>query len=1362
MKTDEIPTSMSATASATRLPDLLRRQVAARPDAVAVRCADRQLTYRGLDAAAGRLAARLTRLGAGPGTPVGLYAEPSLDLMTGVWGILAAGGAYLPLSPDYPQDRLRYMVEHAALGYVVTQRHLALRLRELVPDGTRIVVVDEPDAHDADPTGTSYEGYDGSERYERYESCDGSERYGSYDGSAAHGGGPQAPGGGPAEARPDDLAYVIYTSGSTGRPKGVMIEHRSIVSQLRWLTDCGHLGPGTTVLQKTPMSFDAAQWELLAPAAGGQVVMAAPGSYRDPEALVDTITAYDVTTLQCVPTLLQALLDTERLPSCASLRRVFSGGEALTVKLARAFAAQLPHASLVNLYGPTECTINATAHQVDLAALADEDPAAIVSIGVPVDNTRCFILDENLHPVNIGEKGELYIGGVQLARGYLNLPEQTKERFLTVPFLPSERLYRTGDLAAWNTDGTIRFCGRADTQVKLRGYRVELEEITSAIEEHTWVRRAAALVADDPRTGFQQLCALVELNPKEAALMDQGNHGSHHQSKSSKLQVKAQLSNPGLREPAELAGRPAVALPGFAETPRQRREAFARKTYRFYEGGKVTRDDLRELLAAPGRVPAYARGVEELTYAELGTILRWFGPFQSLERLLPKYAYASPGALYATQLYLETDGSVAGVDAGVHYFHPVDHALVRVGDGTGTGGGLRVHFLGKRRAIEPVYSNNILEVLEFETGHMLGVFDEVLPAYGLTIRPCAHEETVKAALDVAAEDHYLGTFAIVPHTTPADGPATDPVELYVQAHPGHVVGLPGGLYRHEAAAPGADGGMGGDGGDFVRISSGIVEKRHVIAINQGVYEDAAFGITAVSRAADEDGWLEYIHLGRTLHRLQRNALRLGLMSSGYSSKTGNPLPSARRADHLLAAAGIAPGPSYFFLGGKVSEEQVSSTGMREDSVHMRGPTEMIRDDLARLLPDYMIPNRVVVLDTLPLTANGKIDYAALAAREDLTGPTSPGTALVPPRTPLEERLAEAWGKALKYEAVSMDDSFFASGGNSLIAMTLTRWINREFGVTLPMQTLFDYPRLADLAGRLADGDAAARPASRLVRLHDGGPGAPVFCWPGLGGYPMNLRSLAREAATGGPFYGVQAAGINAGETPFATIGAMAAADIAEIRRIQPEGPYTLWGYSFGARVAFETAWQLEQAGQRVADLLLICPGNPEVRAADGSAYGRQCSYDNPGYLTILYSVFAGTLSGPGLERCLAAVRDEDAFVDFVAGRYPELDPEVIRRITRIVGETYEFDYTFHELAERRLAAPVTLVRAAGDDYSFIEGSSGYSAEPPLVLGLAADHYQVLKEGQGLAELVTSISTRENTAANTGANNGANPHETESD
>ncbi|HEY3609203.1 MAG TPA: AMP-binding protein, partial [Pseudonocardiaceae bacterium] len=1056
-------------------------------------------------------------------------------------------------------------------------------------------------------------------------------------------------------------------------------------------------------------------WEILAPACGATAVMGAPGSYRDPELLIETIRTHGVTTLQCVPTLLQALLDTDELAGCTSLRQIFSGGEALTRALATQCVAALPGCELINLYGPTECTINSSAYTVDRAAVA-AGPQTI-SIGAPVRNTRYAILDGGRRPVSVGEVGELYIGGVQLARGYLHRPDLTAERFVGIRLAGAAptRWFRTGDLAYWHTDGTVQFVGRADNQVKLRGFRVELDEIRLAIEEHDWVKNAAVIVKNDQRSGFQNLIACIELNPKEAALMDQGNHGAHHQSKANKLAVRTQLSNPGRRELDELGDREVVDLPGMMPNALQRKWVFARKTYRFFDGGDVTRADIVGLL---GRRPATigSRGLEALGYAEFGEIMRSFGNCISGERLLPKYAYASPGSLYATQLYVEIN-KIGDLRPGYYYYHPGDHRLVLITETAGAAEPyVRVHFLGKRRAIEPVYRNNILEVLEIEAGHMVALFEEYLPRFGLTIRERGYEPAVRDNLDCADDDCYLGTFEFVPH---ALARPDDDLEFYVQTHPGKVADLPAGLYRYH-------------GGVLTKISDDVVRKKHVIAINQHVYDRSSLGITVIARTGTD--WLRYVDLGRALQRMQMNDLNLGFMSAGYSSKTGDDLPAAKRIQAILAANGRAPGPSYFFVGGRVSDEQLLDRGMREDVVHMKGPAEMIKDDLVNFLPDYMIPNKVVVLDRLPLTANGKIDVKALAASEQ-TDVDSKDRPFVAPRTNVERRVAVLWKKVMKLETVSVQDDFFESGGNSLIAVRLVNQLNKEFGSTLPLQVLFESPTVEKLARKVDGG--THDPSSRLVPLRADVTGAPVYCWPGLGGYTMNLRLLAGSVDLGRPVYGVQAHGINVGETPYPTIREMAAADVRMIRASQPDGPYTLWGYSFGARVAFESAYQLEQCGQQVDHLFLIAPGAPTVRARDELAHGGAPTYANKAYLTILFSVFAGCISGSALERCLATVTDEDGFVSFIATLLPELDADLVRRIVGIVARTYEFKYTFSELAQRRINAPVTIFRARGDDYSFLEHSSGYSALAPTFVDLEADHYSLLKETD-IGALVATI------------------------
>jgi thioesterase domain-containing protein/acyl-CoA synthetase (AMP-forming)/AMP-acid ligase II/acyl carrier protein len=1031
--------------------------------------------------------------------------------------------------------------------------------------------------------------------------------------------------------------------------------------------------------------------------------MGSPGIYRNPDQLIETITRYQVTSLQCVPTLLQALLETELLHACTSLTQIFCGGEALTRSLARRCLEALPGCELVNLYGPTECTINSSACTVDRNRLGDG--AGTVPIGTPVDETRYDILDAQRRPVAAGEIGELYIGGIQLARGYLHRPELTAEKFVSsADASGAVRLFKTGDLAHWNADGTVQFCGRSDNQVKLRGFRVELDEIRLAIEAHDWVKHAGVAVTNDPRTGFQYVLAFVELNPKEAALMDQGNHDAHHQSKASRHQVRAQLSNAGCRDGEALRGRPVIELPGATPSAEQRRRAFARKTYRFYEGrDAITEADLLRLLGRRARGSG-SRSPDQLSLAELGELLRYFGPYVSDERMLPKYGYASPGSLYATQMYFELN-QIAGLQPGLYYYHPIRHELIQLRVLEGSARPLLgIHFIGKRSAIEPVYKHNLQEVLEIEAGHMVGLYEEILPAYGLGITDREFTPAVKDALDCRSDDYYLGSFELVPRTAAG---LEDALEIYVQAHPGRVADLPAGQYAYREGA-------------LHKISDELILKQHVIAINQRVYARASFGISVIARTARS--WRSYLDLGRGLQRLSMNELDLGFMSSGYSSRTGHELRSAERIASILRGCGRDAGPSYFFVGGRISEEQRTSEGMKEDTVHMQGPAEMIREDLGNLLPDYMVPNRVVVVDRMPLSANGKLDVQALAAMAERLQPAA--RPFVAPRTATERQIATLWCAQMRRDSASVHDEFFESGGNSLIAVGLINKINRQFGCTLPLQVVFESPTIEQLARRV---DAQlAEPSSRLVRLDAGTSGPPRFCWPGLGGFTMNLRALAVGMGGGRPFYGVQAHGINDAEVPYASLEEMAAEDIKVIRRLQPRGPYALWGYSFGARVAIEVARQLERAGERVEQVLLLAPGSPEISAHDGSTRASEPSYRNTAYVTILFSVFAGSITDPALVECLQVARDDDSFAAFIAGRFPDLDSALIKRVIKVVQTTYRFGYTPAQLTSATLAAPVTIFPARGDERSVFETVRGYSAEPPSVIELGVDHYRMLK------------------------------------
>ena len=441
------------------------RHAAADPDALAVLCGEERLSYGELEARAAVQAARLRRLGVTRGAPVGVYLERSADLVVSLLAVLKAGGAYLPLDPELPGERLSSMLVDAAVPVVATSTAL---LDGLPAHAGRTLVVD--------------------------------------DGGRARGGPLETA----LEVGSEDLAYVIYTSGSTGRPKGVMCSHGGLFNRLAWMQERFDLRGSDRVLQKTPFGFDVSVWEFFWPLmCGAAIVVARPGGHRDPDYLVEEMAARGVSVCHFVPSMLQALLGHEAaasdLGTCAALRLVMCSGEALAPAVVSRFYEMAPADSeLHNLYGPTEAAIDVTHWACARPGEAE------VPIGHAIANTQMYVLDAALEPVPVGVSGDLWIGGVQLARGYLGRPGLTAESFVADPFAadPGCRMYRTGDVARRRADGALDYLGRSDRQVKLRGMRIELGEIEARLLAHEAVREAAVLLRED-REGDPRLAAYL-------------------------------------------------------------------------------------------------------------------------------------------------------------------------------------------------------------------------------------------------------------------------------------------------------------------------------------------------------------------------------------------------------------------------------------------------------------------------------------------------------------------------------------------------------------------------------------------------------------------------------------------------------------------------------------------------------------------------------------------------------------------------------------------------------------------------------------------------------------------------------------
>lgn len=433
---------------------LFEYQVNETPDCVAVSFEDNSLTYCQLNQKANKLANWLIRLGLGPGDNIGVCIDRSIEMVIGIVAVLKAGCAYVPIDPSYPATRINHILSDAELSIVLTD----FICQEKIDNKYQMILLDKI--------------------FNELELLNIGEKD------------PEV-----VDLNPSDLAYIIYTSGSTGRPKGVMIEHNALVNRIEWMRDQYGCDQSDAVLQKTSFSFDVSVWEFFLPLiSGARIVLAKPDGHKDPVYLVNVIKKNRVTKVHFVPSMLNAMLTAVNLSECSSLKQIFCSGEALKPSFVDKFFTQGNLAELHNLYGPTEATIDVSYWKCSVADAAKNS----VPIGHAIHNTQLYILDEHLNLAPLMQPGELYIGGAGLARGYINLPELTSEKFIDNPISPamSKKLYKTGDLCQYLIDGGIEFIGRIDEQVKIKGYRIELGEVEAALSSHPNVDDAAVVVKE--------------------------------------------------------------------------------------------------------------------------------------------------------------------------------------------------------------------------------------------------------------------------------------------------------------------------------------------------------------------------------------------------------------------------------------------------------------------------------------------------------------------------------------------------------------------------------------------------------------------------------------------------------------------------------------------------------------------------------------------------------------------------------------------------------------------------------------------------------------------------------------------------
>jgi amino acid adenylation domain-containing protein len=980
------------------LPQLFEEQVSKTPDAVAVSLGDRSLNFRELNEQANRLAWHLRSLGIGPDVLAGVVIERSSDLVMALLAVLKAGGAYIPMDLEAPPERIAYMVEQSKARLVIT---LGRHLERLQVSGIPVLVLDQLDWSTLESTSN-----------------------------------PQPIAG------LENLAYVLYTSGTTGRPKGVMVPHRAVVTHMLWMENAFPVGPGDAVLQRTSTNFDASVWEFYAPLlAGARLVLSPPALAAETRAVVQTILDQKVTVVQVVPSLLRLLLDEPEFCNCISLKRLFCGGEPLPSELVNRLYTALPGTTMINLYGPTECTIDAT-----FGICAPADPAPMASIGHLVANSIAYVVDERGELVPPDVPGELWIGGDCVGRGYLHQPELTAERFIPDPFLASSgaRLYRSGDIVRWRSNGLLEFLGRRDQQVKVRGHRIELAEIEAVLGTSPEVK-ACAVEVRSIEGAQARLVAYVCPNWERLEASD----GDAWQEVFDNIYQG-------------IAGEdPALETVGWNRSD---------------DGDRIPEADMREWAEETvGRI----RRLKPRRILEIGC-----GTGMLLFRLADEVEHYcgidfSAPALDHVRRNISTDHvriekrrahELEGLGEGydvvilnsvIQYFPSVEYLLQVLEKAA------RLLCAGGKIFVGDVRNHRLLDAfhawLEWQkTGDMQNSRDEM--ADRARRRREEEEELVVAPSFFVELGSRLDSITAVE------------VEPKFGRQRNELVRFRYDVVLHAAASvedPGKVRSTKWHGENLEEVERWIEE-----CFQDGeVAKLIGLRVRRVEWPCELARWLkgeasEPMEEGSVAWEPEDVVRKHWDLHLRYSEAEG--------AYDLL----VRPGLPRLWPDAAIAKSDWVPAKLANDPAQGKRRRELVgrlRARLSRGLPTYMVPGSWVLLDQLPVTANGKLDRKALQSFVDSV-PAARSAKAVPPRNAVEEALLGAWTEVLGLDAVGVTDNFFHLGGHSLVATQLLSRIRQLFHIELSLRSLFEGPTIEQQGRLVTQAKASDSPRTRAPAL----------------------------------------------------------------------------------------------------------------------------------------------------------------------------------------------------------------------------------------------------------------------------------------
>lgn len=1026
------------------LHELFEEQAKRTPDAIALVFAEQYLTYRELDRRSNQLAHYLRKQGVGPDVLVGVFMERSLEMVVGLYGILKAGGAYVPMDPTYPIERLAFMVEDTEAPVLLTQQRL---LEKLPEHKSKTVVIDSEWDEIAREDVTTPE----------------------------------------SGVTPEHLAYVIYTSGSTGTPKAAVLNHRGRVNNFCDFNRRYSVGPDDKVLGLASLSFDMHAYDIFGlMAAGGTTVVVEASAVLEPGRWAELMLQHGITVWHSVPALLEMYVDhIEPRPQLQpdALRVVLLGGDWIPVKLPDRLKAIVDGVQVVSMGGATECSMDSTIYDIE----APSSNWKSIPYGVPMANQLAYILDRHFNPVPVGVPGELYLGGIGVGRGYHNRPDLSAEKFVPNPFsgVPGDRMYRTGDLARYMPDGTLELLGRIDFQVKVRGYRVELGEITSTLTQHPTVKEAVVVAQDiekdNPARGKQLVGYIVPDLQNEADKQDSGSEWQNEQ-----VSQWQSIYEETYRE-TDAESDPTFNIIGWNSS---------------YTGLPIPEQEMAEWLhqsvdrvlrLEPKRVLEIACGTGLLLFKiaphcekYLGTDFSAAGLNYIREQLnAPNRKW--PHVTLQQRMADDFDGisahsfDVAIVHSVVQLFPSLDY-FVRVLENL-------------VNTIKPggyIYVGDLIS-LRLTTAFHTSVQLSQAPARIST------EELLERVKKARLQEEQL---------------FIDPDFFHAIAQElGKITGIQTQLRRGRAL------------NEMTQFRYDVIlqvgEKASNGALDQIDWQDwqeAGLTISQLRRILSEDKpeLLGFKNIPNA--RIKKEMKALELLNKESRPDTAGEL---RKQLGTVSDDGFVDPEALWALGDdlpydvsvnwsetgaegsvdaifqRTSEEQADKLPFAEapkpsakawrdyannplQSVLARRLVPEVRSYLQERLPDYMVPYSFMLLDALPLSPNGKIDRRALPPPDHSRPQLS--AAFVAPRNAVEEVLAEIWAEIFEVENVGVDDNFLEMGGHSLLATQIMARAQEVFPLQLPLRYLFGSPTVADLAKRIEEkGEAEGVDVMEIAR-----------------------------------------------------------------------------------------------------------------------------------------------------------------------------------------------------------------------------------------------------------------------------------------